>query len=110
MRMQRWLAIAVVLCSATVWGAGWQGLGAISNVQQVPSGVEVRAGTGAIRITALSPSVIRVRYAPNGTFPADHSWAVVERTGFTAPQPQVQDTNDAVEVSTGETRVRIEKA
>lgn len=108
--MKQWLAVAAVLWSATLWGAGWQSVGAVSSVQQIQNGAELRAGAAAIRITLLSSSVVRVRYAPHGTFPPDHSWAVVEHPDFAAPRAQMQDTKDSVEISAGEVRVRVEKA
>ena len=66
-------------------------IGAVSAVKPLPDGAEVTAGKAVIRITALSPEVIRVRYAPDGKFPPDHSFAVVSDTGFVAPSVNFVD-------------------
>ena len=44
--------------------------------QPIKSGVEVSNGKAKIRVTAITPSILRVRIAPDGKFPEDASWAV----------------------------------
>ncbi len=107
--LRRFVWIIFIACPLAASGAGWQQPGAVTAVQQVQNGVEIKAGAATVRITVLSPSVVRVRYAPGGKFSSDHSWAVVESPGFTAPRTKLQETAEAVELNTGELRVRIEK-
>src|SRR5437868_12987166 len=66
-------------------------VGSVTAIRPLPDGAEVTAGKAVIRITALSPDVIRVRYAPDGNFGPDRSYAVVSETGFTAPQVKFTD-------------------
>ncbi len=88
---------------------GWQHVGAVTAVQPLPHGMEVRAGNVRVRITALSPSVVRVRYAPGGTFGPDHSFAVLPSTELQAPKVRLQDTAHMAEFATPELRVRVLK-
>jgi alpha-glucosidase len=102
--------ILVLMFPVASLAAGWQPLGAVTAVQSLSNGVELRAGGGALRITALSPSVVRVRYALSGNFPPDQSWAVVEKTGLVAPEIRVHDAGDAIDFTTAAMRIRVEKA
>ena len=53
-----------------------------TSVKEIPSGMEVTLGKVVLRVVALSPGIVRFRYAPNGTFGPDESFAVVKDTGF----------------------------
>jgi alpha-glucosidase len=48
----------------------------VASVAHLPNGLEVSRGAIRMRVTALTPSIIRVRIARDGTFPEDSSWAV----------------------------------
>ena len=96
------------LCGTSL--AQWQALGSVTGVTPLPNGMELQAGQARVRFTALSPSVIRVRYAPNGSFPPEHSFAVLPQTGFSAPTVRVDISADAAEFRTGEVRVRALKS
>src|SRR5260370_9673291 len=61
---------------------GWQHLGNLEGVEKLKDGVEVPAGRGKVRIGVCRDGVFVVRVAPNGTFPKDSSWAVIE-----SPEP-----------------------
>src|SRR5438034_2266804 len=61
---------------------GWQHLGKVQRVEKLKDGVELTAGTAKVRLTVFRDGVFRVRVAPNGTFPKDFSWAVIE-----SPEP-----------------------
>ena len=45
-------------------------------VAPLSNGLEARNGGLAMRVTALTNSILRVRIAPRGAFPEDASWAV----------------------------------
>ena len=89
---------------------GWENVGAVTDVQPLPNGVELRAGQVAVRVSALSDSIIRVRYSKNGSFPKKISFAVISHAGFGAPRVQVTNTNNAVLLTIGKFNARIEKA
>ena len=70
------MLLAVPVLHAADEATGWQHIGAVTHVGAVPDGVEVQAGRARVRIQAINDSVIRVRLAPDGSFPPDFSWAV----------------------------------
>ena len=71
------LLASTVGCGTAV-AQGWQHLGRVQRVEKLKDGVELAAGAARVRITAFRDGVFRVRVAPNGTFPKDSSWAVIE--------------------------------
>src|SRR3989441_6569039 len=75
---------------------GWQHLGKVQRVEKLKDGVELTAGTAKVRLTVFRDGVFRVRVAPNGTFPKDFSWAVIQ-----SPEPP------AVKVEENQKEIRI---
>jgi alpha-glucosidase len=49
---------------------------AFAAVTPLANGAEAKSGNETIRVTALTPTILRVRIARNGQFPEDASWAV----------------------------------
>jgi len=70
--------LGFLLGCGVVSAQGWQHLGKVLAVEKLKDGVELTAGAAKVRVTAFSDGVFRVRVAPNGTFPKDFSWAVIE--------------------------------
>ncbi len=103
------VVLAFIAVSLPAFPAGWQHVGAVTGIEVKPNGVELQAGQARVRVVAISESVIRVRLAPNGTFPADFSWVVVPPSSPT-PQVSTQDSAKAIEMATSRLRVRIQKA
>ncbi len=104
------ILLAFPVLHAADEATGWQHIGAVTHVGAVPDGVEVQAGRARVRIQAINDSVIRVRLAPDGSFPPDSSWAVVD----SAPpalkvKVTVKDSPAALELTTSRLRVRIQK-
>lgn len=108
MNRNQFLPAFVVL--APLFCFGWESPGAVKSVQTLPNGVELHANRVALRVTAVSDSVIRVRYSKDGSFREKVSFAVVSETGFVAPHVQVRNTDEAVLLSAGKFNVRIAKA
>src|SRR5947208_768540 len=48
-----------------------------TGVRALPNGSEISSGTAAMRITALRDDILRMQVSRDGTFPPDHSWAVL---------------------------------
>ena len=90
--------------------AQWQPLGNVGGVQTVSNGVELTVGEGHLRITALSPNVVRLRYAAHGSFPEDQSFAVLPNAFPESAKVDVKNANDATVVDTGTLQLRIEKS
>lgn len=87
---------------------GWQHIGDVQKVAKLADGMEMRAGSSTVRVTAVGDGVIRVRVAANGNFPKDFSWAVIA-----APQAMtvsVEDTKSEVHMTTGSVVVAVNKS
>ncbi|HYK51560.1 MAG TPA: alpha-glucosidase, partial [Terriglobales bacterium] len=85
-------------------------MGDVTAVQNQPNGVELSAGSAHVRVNALSPNVIRVRYAPQGSFPAEHSFAVLPNTFPDGVKVQIKDSAGAVLVDTGSVQAKISRS
>ncbi len=109
MRTARDVLVYCLLLSPTALLAadGWHSLGNVSGVKLIPQGVELTAGTSRVRIVALSPNVLRVRYSRPGEFPADRSFAVLPHAFPDAPSVNVKQSPDAVMVATNALQVKI---
>ncbi len=108
-RLRTLLFFLLVLCSVAVAQAPQQ-LGPVSFVKTLPHGVELSSGTAAVRIVTVSESMVRVRFAPEGKFPAEHSWAVLPEALASPVRVRVLDSAEKVEFSTAKLTVRVEKA
>jgi alpha-glucosidase len=102
------MLLAVPVLHAADEATGWQHIGAVTHVGAMPDGVEVQAGRARVRIQAINDSVIRVRLAPEGSFPPDFSWAVVDSVR-PAMKVTVKDSPAALELTTARLKVRIQK-
>src|SRR3989441_12671629 len=99
------LAATSLLFCAPAWTQGWQHIGAVQRVEKLKDGVELTAGKSRVRITAFREGVMRVRFAPNGNFAKDLSWAAIE-----APEPpavQVQESKSEVLLSAAPIHVKV---
>ncbi|HKF26096.1 MAG TPA: hypothetical protein VKB24_08975, partial [Candidatus Acidoferrum sp.] len=108
--LRRWLlpAVLALLAPALLPAQGWQHLQPVQKVDKLPDGVELTAGKAKVRVTAFRDGIFRVRVAPDGGFPRDFSWAVIE-----APQPpavKVDDSKDQVRLTAGGVVARIHKS
>ena len=104
----------VVLCfalsSLRLWAVPTeQDPGDVSAVQDLAQGVELTVGQMRVRVVALAPTVVRVRYAPTGQFPMEHSFAVLDGA-FPEPEVRVQNSSDSVSLTTGAMVVKIFKS
>ena len=74
-------AIVAAICSTSAQAASPSQSGttleAVTSFQRLRDGVEIKAGSASLRVTALRDDILRVRIAPGGAFPEDSSWAVL---------------------------------
>ena len=87
---------------------GWQHLGNVQHVDKLPDGIELTAGAAKVRITAFRDGIVRVRVAPNGNFPADFSWAVIQSPEI--PRVMIEDAANEVRMTAGDVHVTVNKA
>lgn len=110
-RLASWTGIGLLFCatsSASASATGWQHIGNVQRVEKLQDGVELTAGSAKLRITAFRDGVIRVRLAPQGTFPKDFSWAVIE-----SPEPsafKVEDGEAELRMTVGRVVVILKKS
>src|SRR5256885_7038409 len=74
--------LAAALGCAIAVAQGWQHLGKLQRVEKLKDGVELTAGAAKVRVTVFRDGVFCVRHAPNGAFPKDSSWALIQ-----SPEP-----------------------
>ena len=98
------LSLVVVRVQAT----GWEHLGNVDHVQELKDGVELSAGQAKVRITFFRGDIVRVRLAPNGVFPKDYSWAIIQPAA--PPSVKVHNAKDEVRVTSGSVVVAVRKS
>ncbi|MFI5361895.1 MAG: YgjP-like metallopeptidase domain-containing protein [Elusimicrobiota bacterium] len=109
-RARRAVAFLILfgLSAAAAAAQGWKAVGAVTNVEVLPDGVEATAGRAKVRVTSFREGVIHVRFAPNGGFPNRPSWAVAEDP---LPSPMiVDDRPEAVTLTLGGVTAVVSKA
>ena len=84
--------------------------GPVSTVQKLPDGVSYRSGSALVRINAVGPGIIRMRYTIAPSFPPDHSFAVVPNSNLLKPRVRIFQSRQGIELDTGELRVRVQFA
>ncbi len=96
------------LASAAASAQGWKAVGTVTDVQKLPDGVELTAGTAKVRITSFRDGVIRVRFAPDGGFAAGASWALAEDSKPT--RLKIDDGPDVLTMTAGAVTVIVAKS
>ncbi len=103
--------VVSILCSQQLLAeSGWHNLGDFVRAEEHASQVELTAQSGKVRIIALAPDVVRVTYAPGGTFAADQSFAVLPDAFPTSTQLRVSKTDTALELRTDQLVIRVDKS
>ena len=111
MKIRYSCALIVILASAAFAQAGWQTLGDFTSLDKRPEGVEIQAQRGRVRISALSPNVVRVRYSRGAEFPEKQSFAVLpDAFRGDAPSLKINESGQEVSIETGAIAVRVYKA
>jgi alpha-glucosidase len=109
-RLASWTGVGLLLCaisSGSTAATGWQHIGNVQQVEKLKDGVELTAGSAKVRITAFRDGVIRVRVAPQGSFPKDFSWAVIESPDL--PAINVEDGKAELRMTVGRVVVIVKK-
>jgi len=81
----------------------------VANVQPLKDGIQIQAASGQLRITALRDDVVRVRIAPDATFPEDASWAILPASRAHSVEVQPLQGSVAVGFRTATLEVRVER-
>lgn len=85
-------------------------LAKVTGYRALPNGIEVDSSTAAMRITALTDDILRIRISSNGSFAPHHSWAVlpaIQSKTVEVKPAQVSDGAGEIGFSTADLRVAI---
>ena len=83
--------------------------GNISSVKPLSRGVEVSAGEIQLRVTALAPTVLRLRYSVTGSHAVDDPFVVLPGVFSDSVKVEVKEAADAVTCKTAALQVKISK-
>src|SRR6266446_1277839 len=100
--------VAVALGCGTAAAQGWQHIGKVQRVEKMKDGVELTAGAAKVRITAFRDGIFRVRVAPDGNFPKDFSWAVIESPE--SPAVKVEENQKEIRIISENVIATIQRA
>ncbi|PYU74464.1 MAG: hypothetical protein DMG49_04695, partial [Acidobacteria bacterium] len=87
---------------------GWQHVGKVQRVEKLKDGVELTAGAAKVRVTVFRDGVFRVHLAPDGTFPKDSSWAVIE-----SPEPpafRIEENQKEIRITVGNVVATVQQS
>jgi alpha-glucosidase len=87
---------------------GWQHLGKVQRVEKLKDGVELTAGTAKVRVRVFRDGIFRVRLAPDGNFPKDFSWALIE-----SPEPtsvKIEENQKEIRIIAGNVIASVQRA
>jgi len=98
----------IVFCCGTVAAQGWRHVGNVQHVEKLKDGVELIAGAARVRVTAFRPGVFRVRLAPDGAFPKDLSWAVIESPD--PPAIKIEENQKEIRILAGDLAATVQKS
>jgi alpha-glucosidase len=99
---------ASALGSGFAAAQGWQHLGKVQRLEKLKDGIELTAGPAKVRIAVFRDGVFRVRVAPNGTFPKDSSWAVIE-----SPEPpafKIEENPKEIRITGGNVVATVQRS
>jgi alpha-glucosidase len=100
--------LACALGSAATLAQGWQHIGNVQSVEKLKDGVELTAGKVKVRVTVFGEGIFRVRVAPDGIFPKDFSWAVIQ----TAEPPafKLEENPKEIRIAAGPVVASVQRA
>jgi len=86
---------------------GWQHVGKIQRVEKRKDGVELTAGAAKVRVTVFRDGIFRVRVAPDGAFPKDFSWALIESSE--PPAVKIEEDQKEIRIVSGNVIATIQR-
>ena len=100
--------LAFALGSGATLAQGWQHVGNVQRVENLKDGVELTAGKVKVRVTVFREGIFRVRMAPDGVFPKDFSWAVIQ-----TPEPpafKVEENPEEIRIVVGPVVASVQRS
>lgn len=106
------ITLPAIFAVLAVWGtnatAQWQHIGNVTSHHLERSTLTVEAGASAVRISAITNDIIRVRLAPTGQFGRDFSWAVLDTTAK-GNLKITDENNERINATTGPLNITIHR-
>ncbi len=106
------LASTALLAASFSATAAWQVVGEVGRSTQMPAGLDLATNSGAsVRVSFVTPDVVRIRMSPTGVFAPDFSYAL-QANAPSALKLTVDENADRVEVhavSANSARVIVQK-
>ncbi|MGH9733212.1 MAG: glycoside hydrolase family 31 protein [Candidatus Acidiferrales bacterium] len=106
------LAVLIVACSGaapSIARAQWAPLNPVTGVEKQSDGVLLRMRVGVLRLQVCSDSLVHVTYASGSSIP-DVRQFIVTKTAWPAAQWNVDQTGDAITLSTARMKITITRA
>jgi alpha-glucosidase len=100
--------LASALGYGIAFAQGWQHVGKVQRVEKLKDGVELTSGAAKVRVTVFRDGIFRVRVAPDGNFPKDFSWAVVE--SVEPPAVKIEENQKEIRIISGNVIAAIQRA
>ncbi len=100
--------LASTLGSGIAAAQAWQHVGKVQRIEKLKDGVELTAGAAKVRVTVFRDGIFRVRVAPDGNFPKDFSWALIE-----SPEPpavKVEENQKEIRITAGSVVGTVQRA
>ncbi len=107
----RGMGMGLLVCAlggGTGLAQGWQHIGKVQRVEKLRDGVELTAGPAKVRVTVFRDGIFRVRLAPDGNFPKDFSWAVVELAE--PPSVKIEENQKEIRIISGKVIAAVQRA
>ena len=89
---------------------GWRSLGDMTAHRQENGGLLLECDDSRVLITPITDDIIRIRFAPDGDFGRDHSWAVVSNNSSARPDWRLEENGESIDLVTNSLRVRITRS
>jgi alpha-glucosidase len=109
--LARGIGIGLLVC-ALVGGAalaeGWQHIGRVEHAEKLRDGIELTVGRAKVRVTVFRDGIFRVRLAPDGKFPKDFSWAMIETAAPTAIK--IEENQKEIRIISGNVMAAVQRA
>ncbi len=101
------LAAALALSVVPASSAGWASLGAMSGPLRNSEALLFRNDQGIVTVHAITPEIVRIRFAPQAAFGRDHSYAIVNLPADD-PKTTVETSDGRTVLTTAALRIVIQ--
>ena len=102
--------LLLLTCWSIIACAELQVISNVNSVEVLSNGVELAVDGTRVRVMALAPNVVRLRYTPSGSTAIEDSFAVLPNAFPNAVKVQAKESAAAITLDTGALQIRILKS